>query len=404
MKKWNRLKEILNPVDVLSVLFAFQCSYFISYFEKGGFFYTDSDIFKLFICILPFWLMILFLVKYTGMPVKRYKVLFFLYLQSAVSISFLLTVICFFLRLSTISRLFPVELSLFGFLFFFLGRVMIHEILKLFGAKGYNHVNIIIFADNYSLPFIENLLSGKDLGYKLVVIFTDSAIIRYKYENEAIILPERYLEILSDLIEVDFIDEVLYLKEKTNSADVREILKTCEDMGVTLRLKYKDTKTSLSSAVRTDIADGVFLSFHNIPNNSFALAIKKTMDINLSMLMIVVLSPLFIALSILIKLTSRGPVINNLEKTGLKGRMIKAHRFRTVYADIDQKTIYMESEMKRNNPESRFEADPRFTKIGKFLFKTGLDHLPGLFNILKGEMSINGQWHPLQNNNTKSKI
>jgi len=125
-----------------------------------------------------------------------------------------------------------------------------HKILKSFGLKGYNQANIIIIADNYSFPFIEKLLSKKELGYKVVVIFTESVLIKYKFENTTIILPEKFLGILNDLIEIDFVDEVLYLKEKADTAEVREILRSCEELGVTLRLKYKDAKTSISSAKR----------------------------------------------------------------------------------------------------------------------------------------------------------
>lgn len=401
MKRWNLLKYILNPIDVISILFAFQCSYFICYFEKGGFFYTDNNLLRLFICILPFWLMVLSLVKITGIPTKRYKVLFFLYLQSSISIFFLLILFYFLLRLYAIPRLFLAELPVLGFLFLFFGRILIYKILKSCGIRGYNHVNTIIIADSYSFPFIENLLSKKELGYKVVVIFTESVLIKYKYEDITIILPEKFLGILNDLIEIDFVDEVLYLKEKADPAQVREILRSCEDMGVTLRLKYIDLKVSLSSAIKTDITDGKFLSFINIPNNSYALAIKKTMDINMALLMIVVLSPVLIILSALIKLTSRGPIICTLEKTGRRGRQIKAYRFRTMFANADQKTTYPESEMKIDSPESELEKDTRFTKIGRFLLTSGLDQLPQLFNVLKGEMPVFGPRHPLQSDSEK---
>ena len=401
MKILNLLKNILNPIDVLSILFAFQCSYSISYFERGGLFYTDSSLLSLFICILPFWLMILFLIKVTGIPAKRYKVLFFLYLQSSISIFFLLTLFYFFLGLNSIPRLLLTELSFFGFFFLFFGRITVYKILKSLKVKGYNNVNIIIVADSFSLSYIENLLSKKELGYKVIVIFTESALIKRKFENIAIILPEIFLGILNDLIEVDFIDEVLYLKEKTDSAGVREILASCEDLGVTLRLKCKDSKTKLSSAVKTDIENGKFLSFINIPNNSYAQAIKKTVDINLALLMIVVLSPFLIILSLLIKLTSRGPIICDLIKTGWRGRQIKVYRFRTMFENNQNQSVFSESDMKPDCIGSELKKDDRFTPIGRFLFKSGLDQLPQLFNVLKGEMPIISQRHPLQSDSVK---
>jgi lipopolysaccharide/colanic/teichoic acid biosynthesis glycosyltransferase len=402
MKRWNLLKYILNPIDLLSILFAFQCSYLICYFNKGGVFYSDNNVLRLFFFILPFWLLVLSLVKITAIPPKRFKVLFFLYLQSSISIFFLLTLLYFFLKIDSVSRLFVAGLPFFGFLFLFFGRIFTYKILKFLGAKGYNHTNIIIIADNYSFPFIQNLLSKKELGYKIVVIFTESVIIKYKYEDITIILPEKFLGILSDLIEVDFVDEVLYLKEKPNTGEVREILKACEDMGVTLRLKYKEEKVSLSSAVRSDIAEGKFLSFISIPNNSFSLAIKKTLDINIALLMIVVLSPVLIAISLLIKLTSRGPVISNLIKTGKRGHQIKIYRFRTISVNAERKTSYPDYEMKIDGLESETTEDSEFTKIGRFLFKSGLDQLPQLFNVLKGEMPFFAPPHPLQRESKKS--
>ena len=96
----------------------------------------------------------------------------------------------------------------------------------------------------HSLFFIENLLSQKELGYKVAAIFTQSAVVKEKYENSIIILPEKYLGILTDLIEVDLIDEVLFLKNRAVPNEVRDTVTTCEELGVTFRLRYSDLKKS----------------------------------------------------------------------------------------------------------------------------------------------------------------
>ena len=339
MKRWNLLQYILHPIDVLSIFFSFQCSYLINNWRSGGSFFSDMDLLKLFIWVLPFWLTILALIKVTGIPTKRHKVLFFLYLQASVSIFFILTFLDLFLKLDSIPRLFLAEVSVFAFLFLFFGRILTHKILKAFGVKGYNHINTIIVADDNSILFIEDLISRKELGYKIVVIFTESELIRNKFENVAIILPGKFLGILNDLIKVDFVDEVLYLMEEPEASSFREILRSCEDLGVTLRLKSKESKIKLSSAVRTDIANGKFLSFDNIPNNSYAMAIRKTMDINIALLMIVVLFPVLVLISLLIKLTSRGPIISIFSKTGWRGQQIKVYRFRTMVEYNDLKNL-----------------------------------------------------------------
>jgi undecaprenyl-phosphate galactose phosphotransferase len=396
----NLLKYLLSFIDVLAILLAFQLSYFINYSEPGSLFFKEKNILILFLSILPFWLLILFLIRSTGIPTKRYKVLSLLYFQSSTAIFFLLTLFYYFFRLNPVNGLFLPELPFFGFFFLFFGRILIYKILNQFGEKDHNHIIVIIIADNSSLPYIDNLLSNKKLGYKAVVIFTESPTVKTRYENHSIILPEKFSGIIGDLIEVDFVDEVLYLKEKADSSTIRDIITTCEDLGVTFRLRDPSPKGNLTSAIRTDIADGKFLSFINLPNNSYALAIKKTLDINIALLMIVVLSPILIILGILIKLTSRGPVISSVSKVGWRGRQIKVFRFRTMYLNADKRSFYADS--KTNGAGSEFEEDPRVTKIGRFLLKSGMDQLPQLFNVLKGEMSIIAPQHPLESEKIKS--
>jgi hypothetical protein len=389
LQRWNLLKSILNPVDILSILIAFQCCYSFNNFDKGGFFFSDLNVLELFIWILPFWVVILSLVRVTGISTKRHKVLFFLYLQSSISIFFLLSLFNFILKLDSMPRQFVAELSLSAFLLLYFGRIATYSILKSFGVRGYNNVNSVIIADDSSLSFISNLISKTNLGYHVSVIFTESELVKTTFENSMIILPEKFLGILNDLIKVDFIDEVLYLKEKPDSVSFREILRSCEDMGITLRLKSKDPAAKLSSAVKTSIGDGKFLSFLNIPNNSYALAIKKTMDINIALLMIVVLLPVLALISIVIKLTSKGPVICNYAKTGWRGQPIKLYRFRTMFTN-DSGTIVIH--------ESEPDQDTRLTSVGRFLLMSGLDQLPQLFNVLKGEIPIIAHRHPLRSN------
>jgi lipopolysaccharide/colanic/teichoic acid biosynthesis glycosyltransferase len=400
VKNRSLLKYLLSFIDVLAILLAFQTAYYINYSDPGGLFFTEKNILILFIAILPFWLLILYLIRSTGIPTKRYKVLSLLYFQASTAIFFLLTLFYFFLRLSPVKGLFLPELPFFGFLFLFFGRILIYKILNQFGEKDHNHIIVILIADDSSIPYIDNLLSNKKLGYKAVVIFTESASVKSRYENISIILPEKFSGIIGDLIEVDFVDEVLYLKEKADSSTVRDIIATCEDLGVTFRLRDPNPKGNLTSALRTDIADGKFLSFINLPNNSYALAIKKTLDINIALLMIVVLSPVLIILGLIIKLTSRGPVISNVSKVGWRGRQIKVFRFRTMYLNADKRSYYSESKSK--SPGSEFEEDPRVTKVGSFLLKSGLDQLPQLFNVLKGELSIIAPQHPLESEKIKS--
>ena len=206
---------ILGAIDILSIVLAFQCSYSLNYFDQGGFFFFQIRLLKIFFLIMPFWLFILYLIQISEIPrTKRYIVLFFEYLQSTILIISLLLVFYFIFKLYEISRLFLIEFALLGFLFLFLTRLLEYKLFKVYRAKGYNSVNIILIADDSSLLFIESLLSNKDWGYRIIAIFTGSVQLKEKYEKGIILLPEENLKVLNDLMEVNILDEVLYIKNK----------------------------------------------------------------------------------------------------------------------------------------------------------------------------------------------
>ena len=91
----------------------------------------------------------------------------------------------------------------------------------------------------------------KEWGYRIVAIFTASREIKEKYEKSIILLPEQYLLVLNDLMEVDILDEVLYLKGKIIPSEVSETVRSCEELGVIFSLLYKDNNIKLTNAIKT---------------------------------------------------------------------------------------------------------------------------------------------------------
>jgi exopolysaccharide biosynthesis polyprenyl glycosylphosphotransferase len=397
IKKWNILNLLLGAIDILAIALAFQCSYYINYLKIGGFFFTEKKLLFLFLGILPFWLLILYLIKVSEIPrTKRYRVLFFEYLQSAVLILIFLLVFYFVFKLYLISRLFLIEFTLLGFIFLFFARLLEYKVFKMYRAKGFNFINIVLIADDSSFPFIESLLSHKEWGYRIFAIFTGSEKIIKKFEKTIILLSEEYLAVLNDLMEVDIIDEVLYIKSKIIPSEVRETVRSCEELGVIFRLNHKPDDTNLTTAVKTEIGNEQFLSFINIPHNLYSLAVKSIMDISVSLFLLICLSPLILIIAILIKLSSRGPIIYKQKRIGLRGRQFDLYKFRTMIIDAETLRKDLESRNEVDGPVFKIKDDPRVTKIGKFLRKSGLDELPQLINILKGEMSLIGPRPPLQ--------
>ena len=106
---------------------------------------------------------------------------------------------------------------------------------------------------------------------------------------------------------------------------------------------------------------------------------KRTLDILISMVSIVILLPVFAAIIIAIRVTSKGPVIFKQERAGKDGKPFTFYKFRTMKLDVDP-----------FGPSPKSGEDPRLTRVGRFLREYSLDELPQLFNVLKGDMSIVG--------------
>lgn len=119
--------------------------------------------------------------------------------------------------------------------------------------------------------------------------------------------------------------------------------------------------------------------------------IKRILSILFSVISIIVLSPLFIIISLIVKISSKGSVFFIHERIGLKGKKFKLIKFRTMVDNAEDMIASFNPEQKKEWEENfKLKYDPRITKIGKFLRKTSLDELPQLINILKGDMSFVG--------------
>lgn len=119
---------------------------------------------------------------------------------------------------------------------------------------------------------------------------------------------------------------------------------------------------------------------------TFNLALKRIIDIFGSLVGLIILLPLMIIISILIKLTSEGPVIFKQERLGKNGKVFKIYKFRTMVVN---------AENIGDGLTVKSESDSRITKVGRILRKTSLDELPQLFNVLVGHMSLVGPRPPV---------
>ncbi len=122
---------------------------------------------------------------------------------------------------------------------------------------------------------------------------------------------------------------------------------------------------------------------------------KRIFDIVSSLLSIIIFSPLFLIIAILVKCSSKGPVFYKHARVGLNGKKFNVWKFRSMKVDNRPlEEILTKEQLEEYKRDFKITDDPRVTKIGKILRKTSLDELPQLFNILLGQMSVVG-WRPI---------
>lgn len=119
--------------------------------------------------------------------------------------------------------------------------------------------------------------------------------------------------------------------------------------------------------------------------------LRRTQDIFFSALALIVLSPLFLIIAAAIYIDDpHGGVIFNQIRCGRDGRPFKIYKFRSMYADAEERLCELLKDNEMDGPAFKIKDDPRITRVGRFIRKTSLDELPQLWNILNGDMSIVG--------------
>jgi exopolysaccharide biosynthesis polyprenyl glycosylphosphotransferase len=120
------------------------------------------------------------------------------------------------------------------------------------------------------------------------------------------------------------------------------------------------------------------------------LATKRAIDLAVSIGTLVVLSPVLVAIAIMIKVSDRGPVFFKQHRVGRNGSLFEVYKFRTMVVDAERLKAQLEAANERNGPLFKMDVDPRVTRVGRFLRLSSLDEVPQLFNVVRGEMSIVG--------------
>jgi len=268
------------------------------------------------------------------------------------------------------------------FLFFVsAGRLLIRALQRRLLIKGIGRKNALIVGGNLKAHEVENeLINHKALGLDVVgyACVNNNISIENEKEQEAKILGSAHE--IQRLIDEYNIKEVIIALDKKEDDLLVEIISKCENKNVGLKI-VPDLYEILSGQARTSQIYGIPL-IDIMPQlmPEWEKKLKRLIDIVVSLLILVVSSPICLISTIAIKLDSTGPIFFTQERCGVNNTKFKIIKFRSMFQNAEKYT----------GPVWSQKDDPRVTKVGRIIRKLRIDEIPQMFNVLKGEMSLVG--------------
>jgi exopolysaccharide biosynthesis polyprenyl glycosylphosphotransferase len=398
MTKVIRHKKDFNSLFAILDLIVTICSFFFAYFITDiwnvAYFTFYKDYVIMLLLIIPTWAILLYLSNLTQIPRTRSHVSIF---SNFLSFSFFGFALMFIYKhifgLTNFSHYVIISFSIVNLISLYTLRMITFRIFKYFRANGHNISNIVIYADEKSEKTIDSIIEHKEWGFRILMIISNSPHIRKKYGDMIRIYPDKIN--IKSILDIDIIDDVFYCMSNIDEEKLRSMIEMCEEIGVTFRLQSDYYPKSQFNSKVSHIEHIPFIMFRNTPTNSLALAWKSFSDFWISFAIIFISSPVMLLIAILIKLSSKGPVIFKQERVGLRGRKFYIYKFRTMVSNAEELKAKLETMNESDGPAFKIKNDPRITPIGRFLRKGGLDELPQLFNVVRGEMSLIGPRPPL---------
>ncbi|MFA6098574.1 MAG: sugar transferase [Patescibacteria group bacterium] len=376
---------VLLPVDYFMIILAGFFAYQLRFFS----FFTDlrpvvtEIIFKPYANIL-FFVPLVFLIIFalTGLyAIKNTRRLFdevtAIFIGCTASIAIVIIII-FFQRELFSSRF----IVLFGWglsiLLVTLGRLIVRSIQRNLLKKGIGFHNVVIIGKNQTTEdIISQIYKFPSLGYKIITRFDQ--------------FDESAQQQLTEKMKTVQIDEIIQLDTQLAKEQMLFIRDFCSEHHITFKYATDLFEVQPTHIEVRTIADIPIIEVIRTRLDGWGRIFKRIFDIIISSLCIIILSPFFLLIAILIKIDSQGEVFVKLQRVGAKGKTFTLYKFRSMVknAHLLKKDLLNKNE-RSDGPLFKIKNDPRITRVGRFLRKTSLDEFPQLINVLKGEMSVVG--------------
>jgi exopolysaccharide biosynthesis polyprenyl glycosylphosphotransferase len=209
-------------------------------------------------------------------------------------------------------------------------------------------------------------------------------------------LPENGLRALGSLIDLDRVlstervDEVIIADPDFPQVEAVELVDRCNQRGVRVRLAPSTMEILIH---RAEFVPGQSVPLFELGPPVFEgvdFALKRTFDLIGATFLLVILSPLLLAITIAVRVSSRGPIIFRSVRRGIGQRPFQCLKFRTMHSDAEERQAELDTLNEATGALFKIREDPRLTPVGRLLRRFSLDELPQLINVLRGEMSLVG--------------
>ena len=371
---------VLVPIDFLMVLLAGILAYYLRFstlktFRPVIYQIPFKNYLLLVLVVSGFWIIIFSLTGFYKPSQRKFSEEFpKIFIGTSLGLMFL-SLFIFFKRKYFSSRFIVLFGWILSIIFVSLGRLFIHFLQRIYYKKEKGLIPILIIGqNNIANQLAQFLKKNLSLGYKVLGQVNS-------YEELVKIWSGKTKEI----------SEIINTKTDLDRKEILKIVEFCNEHQIIY--KYTpDLFGALVSNTSTETIAGIpVIKIKRTALDGWGKVLKRLIDIIISFFGLIILSPLFLIISILIKLDSPGPVFVRLERVGERGEIFKLLKFRSMIKDAQKlKPQLMKYNERKDGPLFKMKNDPRITKIGRWLRKWSIDELPQLINVLKGEMSIVG--------------
>jgi exopolysaccharide biosynthesis polyprenyl glycosylphosphotransferase len=299
-----------------------------------------------------------------------------------------------------ISLVFKIRLitPLFLIIFFFvnvsacvLSRLSLRYLLAFIRRNGRNLRSLLIVGSNpRALRFVQQIQERPEMGYR-VLGFVDNEWDGAQRVRKANLPLQGDLTQFPSILREQVVDEVaIFLPMKSLYGEISRIVSQCEEQGIIVRIPTDIFETRTGGTKDEPIDPEMVLTIYPGAIRGWQAVVKRATDFFLSLALLLTVSPLLVAVALLVKFNSPGPIFFVQERLGLNKRRFLLYKFRTMVPDAERQMAALEHLNEVDGPAFKIKNDPRITKIGKYLRKTSIDEFPQLINVLRGDMSLVG--------------